>query len=156
VTSPEDVPTVTLAVTYRDPKAALDWLARAFGFEVSMAIEGDDAMTSHYEMSVQGRGRIVIGGEWADWTRSPAGVGGANTQSASVLLTCDVDAHCARARDAGARIVAEPEDQFYGDRTYRAVDPEGHVWTFAAHVRDVSRAEAETVIGRRIDAPSWT
>ena len=98
--------------------------------------------------------RLVIGGEWATWTRSPASVGGANTQSTHVLLTGDLDGHCARARAAGATIVAEPEDQFYGDRTYRASDLEGHVWTFAQHVHDVSRAEAAASAGQRIDAPS--
>jgi uncharacterized glyoxalase superfamily protein PhnB len=67
----------------------------------------------------------------------------------------DVDAHCARARAAEATIVAEPEDQFYGDRTYRAVDLEGHVWTFSSHVRDVSRAEAEAAIGQKIEARNW-
>ena len=152
-----DAPTFTVAATYRDPKAALDWLARAFGFEVTMAIEGpDDAPDRcHYEMGVQGRGRIMIGGEWADWTRSPASIGGVNTQSTHVDLTGDVDAHCERARAAGATIAAEPEDQFYGDRTYRAVDLEGHVWTFSVHVRDVTRAEAEAAIGQRIVASSW-
>ena len=48
------------------------------------------------------------------------------------------------------------EDQFYGDRTYRAVNLEGHVWTFSVHVRDVTRAEAEAAIGQRIVASSWT
>ena len=55
----------------------------------------------------------------------------------------------------GATIVAEPEDQFYGDRTYRAVDPEGHVWTFSQHVRDVGRAEAEEARGVTIKATNW-
>ena len=151
-----DSPTFTLDAVYRDPRAALDWLARAFGFEVTMAIDGgDDPVMCHYEMAVEGRGRIIVGGEWAEWTRSPASVGGANTQFAHVQLTGDVDAHCARAREAGATILAEPEDQFYGDRTYRAVDLEGHVWTFAQHVHDVTRAEAEAAIGQRIDATSW-
>ena len=61
-------PTFTVAVTYREPRAALDWLARAFGFEVTMAIEGpdDDPTMSHYEMAMGGRGRIMIGSEWAD------------------------------------------------------------------------------------------
>jgi hypothetical protein len=44
----------------------------------------------------------------------------------------------------------EPEDQFYGDRTYRAVDPEGHVWTFAQTVRQVTREEAEQASGLKI------
>jgi uncharacterized glyoxalase superfamily protein PhnB len=52
-----------------------------------------------------------------------------------------VDAHYERARKAGAKIVAEPKDQFYGDRRYGAEDPEGHCWYFAEHVRDVSAEE---------------
>jgi uncharacterized glyoxalase superfamily protein PhnB len=153
-----DTPTFTVAVAYREPRAALEWLARAFGFEVTMAIDDpdDDPRNSHYEMAIEGRGRIMIGGEWADWTRSPASVGGANTQNTHVYLERDIDAHCERARAAGAVIAAEPGDQFYGDRTYRAVDPEGHVWTFAQHVRDVSRAEAEQAIGLPIKATNWT
>jgi uncharacterized glyoxalase superfamily protein PhnB len=53
----------------------------------------------------------------------------------------DVDAHYARAKRAGATILEEPTDQFYGDRRYRAADPEGHHWCFATHVRDVSAEE---------------
>ena len=149
-----DTPTFSTSVCYRAPRAAVDWLANAFGFEVTMAIDAadDDPMVSHYEMALGGRGRLVIGGEWAAWTRSPASVGGANTQSTHVLLTGDLDGHCARARAAGATIVAEPEDQFYGDRTYRAADLEGHVWTFAQHVHDVHRAEAAA--GQRTEASS--
>ena len=62
------------ALSYRDPKAALDWLARAFDFELTMAIDGpdDDPTQCHYEMGYEGRGRIMIGGEWNEWMRSPA------------------------------------------------------------------------------------
>jgi uncharacterized glyoxalase superfamily protein PhnB len=152
-----ETPTFTAAACYRDPKAALEWLARAFGFEVTMAIDdpGNDPRNCHYEMAIEGRGRIIIGGEWADWTRSPASIGGVNTQSTHVDLASDLDAHCARARAAGAAIVAEPEDQFYGDRTYRALDPEGHMWTFSKHVRDVTRVEAEETLGVTIEAANW-
>jgi uncharacterized glyoxalase superfamily protein PhnB len=152
-----ETPTFTVAAFYRDPKAALEWLTRAFGFEITMAIEDSagDVRNSHYEMAIEGRGRIMIGGEWADWTRSPASVGGLNTQSTHVDLASNLDDHCERARAAGATIAAEPEDQFYGDRTYRAVDPEGHVWTFSRHIRDVSRAEAEEATGVTIEAANW-
>jgi uncharacterized glyoxalase superfamily protein PhnB len=145
------------ALSYRDPKAALDWLARAFDFELTMAIDGpdDDPTQCHYEMGYEGRGRIMIGGEWNEWMRSPASVDGRNTTSVHVDVTGDIDAHCERARAAGARVLVEPADQFYGDRVYRCVDPEGHHWTFAMHVRDVTRAEAEAAIGTPIHAPSW-
>ncbi len=150
-------PTFVPAATYREPKAAADWLTRAFGFEVTMAIEGpeDAPNMCHYELAIDGRGRIMIGGEWSEWTRSPASIGGVTTQNTHVALSGDLDGHCARARDAGATIAAEPEDQFYGDRTYRAVDLEGHLWTFSAHIRDVTKAEAEAAIGQRIEATSW-
>ena len=147
----------TSSVTYRDPKAALEWLERAFGFEVTMAIDGPPEAPEmcHYEMSCAGRGRIMVGAEWAEWARSPAGVDGANTQTVHVELPGGLEEHCARARAAGAVITAEPEDQFYGDRTYRAVDPEGHCWTFSTHVRDVTRVEAEAAIGQPIMAIGW-
>ncbi|MGH9190153.1 MAG: VOC family protein [Acidimicrobiales bacterium] len=150
-------PVFVVGAYYRDPKAAVAWLEQAFGFETTMAIDGphDDPTMCHYEMSYQGRGRIMVGGEWAEWARSPASLGGANTQSMHVELPSDISAHCERARGAGAVIAAEPEDQFYGDRTYRAVDPEGHVWTFSMHVRDVTRADAEQAIGVRIEAENW-
>jgi uncharacterized glyoxalase superfamily protein PhnB len=49
----------------------------------------------------------------------------------------NVDKHCLRAKKAGAMILDEPADQFYGDRRYSAADPEGHHWYFAQHLRDV-------------------
>jgi uncharacterized glyoxalase superfamily protein PhnB len=145
------------ALSYRDPKAALDWLARAFGFELTMAIDGPDgdAAQGHYEMAFGGRGRIMVGAEWNEWMRSPASGDGHTSCSVHVDVARDIDAHCERARAAGATIVAEPSDQFYGDRTYRCTDLEGHHWTFSMHVRDVSREEAEAAINTPIFATNW-
>ena len=56
-----------------------------------------------------------------------------------------------RAREAGAEILQEPAEQFYGDRTYRARDPEGHVWTFAQNVRPFSVEESEKATGLKIE-----
>ncbi|HKV55161.1 MAG TPA: VOC family protein, partial [Candidatus Binataceae bacterium] len=95
-------------------------------------------------------GYIMVAGEWADFVASPGSVGGKNTQSIHVHLDESVDGHCARARAAGAVILSEPEDQFYGDRTYRARDPEGHVWSFAQTLRYVSREDAEKASGLKI------
>ena len=147
----------TSSVHYRDPKAALAWLEEAFGFEVTMAIEGPPEAPEmcHYEMSCAGHGRIMVGAEWAEWVRSPASLGEVNTQYVHVQLPDGLDEHYERARAAGATIGSEPEDQFYGDRTYRAVDPEGHRWSFSTHVRDVTRAEAEAAIGQPITATDW-
>ena len=135
-------PTFVPTVFYQDPKGALAWLERAFGFETRMLIEGPegDGSQIHSEMAF-GDGVIFVGGEWAEWTRSPKSVGGSSTQSIHVKVENDLDAHCARARSHGAVIVQEPADQFYGDRTYRAQDPEGHVWSFFQAVRRMSLDE---------------
>jgi uncharacterized glyoxalase superfamily protein PhnB len=145
------------ALSYRDAKAALDWLTRAFDFEITMAIDGPDgdATQGHYEMGYEGLGRIMIGGEWNEWTRSPASGDGHVNSTTHVQVAHDIDAHCERARAAGATVLVEPSDQFYGDRVYRCVDLEGHHWTFAMHVRDVTLAEAEAAIGAPIRATNW-
>jgi hypothetical protein len=53
---------------------------------------------------------------------SPKTLDGAMTSGLYIYVD-DVDAHCEHARAAGATIVKEPEDQFYGDRNYTAQDP---------------------------------
>ncbi|MGO4329825.1 VOC family protein [Cupriavidus sp. 2TAF22] len=138
------------ALYYRDPLAALDWLEKAFGFERAMVITDREGKLVHSEMRFGG-GYIMIGSAWTDYTASPAAAGGMNTQSVHVHLLEGIDAHCERARAAGAEIVREPADQFYGDRVYGARDPEGHVWTFGQTVRAVTREAAEQASGLHIE-----
>ena len=110
-----------------------------------MVITDSSGAVGHAEMRF-GDGTIYLGGEWAEFTASPAAIGGRNTQVVHVRVD-GLDAHCESARRAGAVIVMEPQDQFYGDRTYRARDLEGHSWTFAEPVRAVTREEAEKASG---------
>jgi uncharacterized glyoxalase superfamily protein PhnB len=137
------------AVFYQDPRAALAWLERAFGFEMAMLIENDQGRVEHSEMRF-GDAWIMIGSEWGAEHKSPNSVGGKNTQSIHVEIDGDVDAHCERARAAGGVILMEPDNQFYGARTYRCRDPEGHVWTVSQTVEEVSREEAEARSGLKI------
>jgi uncharacterized glyoxalase superfamily protein PhnB len=138
------------ALFYQDPKAALAFLEKAFGFETVMLITDKDGDLVHSEMGY-GDGLIMVGTEWDANRQSPRSLGGKTTQNVHVQLTTDIDTHCEAARAAGAVIEAEPEDQFYGDRTYRAKDPEGHVWTFAQSKAFVSREEAERASGLKIE-----
>ncbi|CAN5162707.1 VOC family protein [soil metagenome] len=135
-----DFPPIASALFYRDPKAAYLWLEKAFGLEPSMVISDADGNLVHSQMTFGG-GRVMIGTEWSDDHKSPASVGGKNTQTVHIHLSEGLDAHCERARAAGAEIMQEPDDQFYGDRTYRARDPEGHMWTFGMTVEDMAWAE---------------
>ena len=138
-----------MAIIYRDPRAAIEWLEKAFGFETTVLIEDGDGQIVHSELAF-GDGYVMVGNEWHEKAKSPLSIDGANTQNVHVQLGEDVDAHCARARAAGATIVAEPEDQFYGDRTYRALDPEGHMWTFAQTVKVVPQEEWEASSGLKV------
>ena len=148
--NPHKRPTFGAAIIYKDPFAALDWLEKAFGFERTMVITDKEGRLGHSEMKF-GDGYIMVGGEWAEFFGSPRATGGKNTQTLHVHLSDGLDAHCERARAAGATIIREPEDQFYGDRTYIAKDPEGHVWSFAQTVRYVTREEAEKASGLKIE-----
>jgi len=143
--APSDWPRISSSIHYRRPAAAIDWLCEAFGFEVRLRIDGADGEIVHSELSF-GEGLIMVGGEGAwnnnperSFARSPRSVGGANTQSLMVYVD-DVDAHCERARAAGAVILTEPKDVDYGeeywsDRGYSCEDVEGHTWYFAQRLR---------------------
>jgi uncharacterized glyoxalase superfamily protein PhnB len=137
------------AVVYQDPKAALAWLEKAFGFELAMLIEDGEGNLAHSEMRF-GDAAVMIGNEWTQDHKSPKSIDGKNTQTVHIQIDTDVDAHCERARAAGAEILMEPATQFYGDRTYRCRDPEGHIWTVAQTVQAVTREEAEQASGLKI------
>jgi uncharacterized glyoxalase superfamily protein PhnB len=141
--------TLMSAVVYRDPKAALKFLEAAFGFDLFMLIEDDAGNLAHSEMRL-GDSAVMVGYEWSDEYKSPASIGGKVTQSIHIQIETDVDAHCRQARAAGMEILMEPADQFYGARTYRCRDPEGHIWTVAQNVKAVTREEAEAASGLKI------
>ncbi|MFT3726589.1 MAG: VOC family protein [Terricaulis sp.] len=134
------------ALSYKDPKAAFKWLEEAFGFEPLMVILDNEGNLAHSEMTF-GASVVMIGTEWTEKHRSPKSIDGINTQTVHVQLDEDIDAHCERARKAGAQILQEPETQFYGDRTYRAADPEGHIWTFGQTVQRMESAEWDKAMG---------
>jgi uncharacterized glyoxalase superfamily protein PhnB len=138
-------PSLAVRVYYRDPCAALKWLEEALGFETTMVVENEDGTTRHGEMRA-GDGLIIVLRE-LDELRSPYSVSGVNTRSIHIQLDDGLDAHCERARAAGAVIGREPGNQFYGDRNYLAIDPEGHFWTFGQTIQVMSHAELSRASG---------
>jgi uncharacterized glyoxalase superfamily protein PhnB len=116
-------------LAYDDPVAALDWLAKAFGFETRMIVSDPEGKLVFAET---GWGDHTIGLFQASGgrIRSPRSLDGTNTSMMQMRSNADIDQHCVRARAAGAIILSEPETLFFGDRTYLAADLEGHVWNF--------------------------
>ena len=140
---PKDWPRISTSLYYQDPAQAIDWLCRAFGFEVRLKIEGDDGRILHSELEF-GEGLVMVGDAGRDpekygYRRSPRQAEGINTQNMMVYVD-DVEAHCRAAREAGAKIVAEPKTTDYGeeywtDRGYECEDLEGHHWWFYQRLR---------------------
>ena len=143
--TPSDWPRLSSAVFYQDAAAAIDWLCDAFGFQVRLKIEGDNGRMEHSELTY-GEGLIMVAQETPQSERqskkplrSPKSLNGATTQSIMFFVD-DAEAHCAQARAHGARIIEEPTTHDYGadywtDRSYGALDPEGHLWWVTQRLR---------------------
>ncbi|MBA2357243.1 MAG: VOC family protein [Actinobacteria bacterium] len=135
---PEGYSRITPYLLYEDGAAAIDFLTRAFGFTERMRMPNEQGGVAHAELEFERE--LLMLGTLGDNLKSPK-TSGVDSLAFVHLYVDDVDAHFARAKEAGAEIIREPEDQFYGDRTYGAKDPEGMSWYFAQHVRDVSPEE---------------
>jgi uncharacterized glyoxalase superfamily protein PhnB len=113
---------------YPDVREAVAWLSAAFGFVERLRI-GDN----HRSQLSVGDGAVIVADVRHD-RRPPR----AREVTHTVLVRVeDADAHCARAREHGARILMEPTDFEYGERQYAAADPAGHEWTFSQTLDDV-------------------
>jgi PhnB protein len=139
---PEGYTRVTPYLYYKDAEAALEFMTRAFGFSEKVKITGEDGKIAHCEVELDG-GVVMFGTPGSDY-KNPKDLG-THTQGTYVYVE-DVDSHYEHAKQAGATITSETEDQFYGDRSYACEDPEGHQWWFATHVREVSSEEMQAAM----------
>lgn len=124
---PEGMQRIIPYLSYDDAPAAIEFLCAAFGFEERFRYPMPDGRVGHAELGFQGNA-VMLSSAWEGFGAPPERLGGVHAQI--YCLVDDVDAHFARAREAGATIASEPLDE-HGTRHYRAVDPEGHRWIFA-------------------------
>ena len=141
--TPAGWPRMSASVFYEDPHAGIDWLCRAFGFELRLKVEGDNGVIQYSELCLADSLVMVSGTSgkepWQTMYRSPRAIGGGVTQALCFYVD-DVDAHHARAVEAGAQVVRQPQttdygDDYWTDRSYGALDPEGHLWWFMHRIR---------------------
>lgn len=127
-------------LAYNDCPKALRFLADAFGFEESFRYPMPDGRIGHAELSFEGN-VLMVASVWAEvGVASPLDLPGVSSQV--YCYVDDVDAHYRRARERGATVIGEPEDQPYGVRSYRAIDLEGHRWIFATAVEAGGKGES--------------
>jgi uncharacterized glyoxalase superfamily protein PhnB len=128
--SPDIVP----ALTYADVPGAVEWLGRVFGFRerVAARLTWPGAGLAWMET---GNGLFSISTPDDTWGRSRG------VMASGVVVKVyveDVDGHFARAKAEGAEVVSGPQDGFWGGRTYRVLDHEGHRWEFSQRGRDLA------------------
>jgi uncharacterized glyoxalase superfamily protein PhnB len=126
------IPPVTVipVLVYPDVRAAVDWLAAAFGFVERTRI-GDGHRA---QLSVGADGAMIVA-DVAGERRSPHV--GTVTHEIKVRVH-DVDAQFERARAAGAKVLERPVDREYGERECTVEDLAGHRWHFSETLRDVA------------------
>lgn len=127
-------PALSPYMTVRDGQASLEFYARAFGFETFGEVMRDkDGLVQHGGMRL-GDAAIMFAPAGMSSDMQPPSVSGAGDSLSLYVYVPDVDALTARARRAGAKVLQEPADQFWGDRIAIFKDPDGYHWTFATNV----------------------
>lgn len=135
---PTGMPRIVPHLFYDDVGAAIDWLVKAFGFEVRVRQVDKQGTVVHGDLVVADS-LVMLGlaEENPHW-ECPRTLEGRVSQRLFIYVN-DVDAHFERAKAAGAEIFREPADQWHGERVYEAIDPEGHRWKFAQPIFEVDQ-----------------
>ena len=131
---PEGMPWLTPSMVLKDVKGSMAFYEKVFGFKPGMTVPDKEGRIMHAEMTYKEQ-MIMMGPEFSDhgmysvskYKGSPVGF---------FLYTNDINDFFEKAKAAGATVVQEPTDQFWGDRTCTFTCPEGYRWTFAQNVAD--------------------
>jgi PhnB protein len=143
---PEDRPRVIPYLTVDGAAEALDFYVSALGAVERARIPGPGGKVMHAELAF-GDGSVMVSDAFPEWgSNGPRAIGG--TPVTIAIYVEDVDATIARAAEAGATVISQPENQFWGDRSGTIEDPFGHRWHIGTRVEDVSLEE----LGRRAAA----
>ncbi|MGH9901367.1 MAG: VOC family protein [Pyrinomonadaceae bacterium] len=140
-TTPEGYHSVTPYLCVSDAASAIEFYKQAFGATELMRMPAPGGKIGHAEIKI-GDSHIMLADEFPEMDfRSPQAVGGSPVQF--YVYVEDVDAQAAQAVAAGAKLLKEVKDEFYGDRSGKLADPFGHIWNIATHKEDVSFEEVQ-------------
>ena len=138
---PDGYHTVTPYLAVEDAAAAIDYYKKVFGAKERVRMDAPDGKIGHAELEI-GDSLVMLADAVPQFsTRAPTEVGA--TTASIFLYVEDVDAVVKGAVDAGATVLMEVADQFWGDRFGTVQDPFGHQWSVATHVEDVPPEEIE-------------
>ena len=136
---PEGYHTLTAYLAVPNASEAIEFYKRAFGAKEVVRMEAPDGSIGHAELQI-GDSRLMLSDPFPQGsTKPPKELGG--TSVGLFMYAEDVDEVVKQAIDAGAKIITEVEDQFWGDRFGTIGDPFGHSWSISTHVEDLSPEE---------------
>lgn len=138
---PDGYSAVTPYLTVKGAAQAIDFYKKAFSAEEVMRFNSPDGKIAHAEVRIGGS-VIMLHDEAPEWKAlSPQTIG--DSGSSIMLYVPDVDVVFKRAVEAGATVLMDVADQFYGDRCGNIRDPFGHKWSIATHIEDVEPDELQ-------------
>lgn len=120
-------------------RKAIEFYKKAFGAKSVMCMDMPNGKIAHAELKI-GDSKIMLGDECHEkGAKSPKTVGG--SAMSIHLYVKNVDATVKAAVSAGATLIREVQDMFYGDRSGGLQDPSGHQWYVATHIEDVTPSQ---------------
>jgi len=137
---PKGVQAVFPMLVCRNPEAEMNFCAAAFGAVEQVRRLGPDATPIHIAMRIN-EAFLVVQSEFPDVFASRAPDDDASSPVILFVYVEDVDASVDRAVERGAKILMPAQNQFWGDRTARILDPAGHVWTVASRIEETDEKQ---------------
>lgn len=133
--------TVTPHLVCAGAAEAIEFYKKAFGAEELRRIQTAEGQIMNAAITI-GDSMVMLVDEMPEWQcLGPNARGG--TSVTLHLQVPNVDEFYAKAVEAGATAKMPPADMFWGDRYGLVIDPYGHAWSIATHVRDVSPEEMQ-------------
>jgi len=138
---PDDCPHVTPYLCCKNAGSAIDFYKNAFGAIEVMRMAQPDGVIGHAELKF-GDSVIMLADEFPEIDfLSPQTLGGSPVMI--LLYVENVDAVVEKAVAAGSKLTRPVENQFYGDRSGKLIDPFGHTWMIATRIENISQEEME-------------
>jgi PhnB protein len=128
--------------------AAIEFYKKAFGAEEVHRMPGPDGRKIMHAAIRIGKSFVFLVDDFPEFcggkSQSPAALKGTPVTIHHYVENCD--AAIKRAQDAGATVAMPAQDMFWGDRYGVVIDPFGHKWSFATHIKDVTPAEMQAAM----------
>ena len=131
--APKGYSSVSPYLVVTDPEQELMFVKVVFAAEIREELRNDAGEIWHGEARI-GKSLVMIGRASKEHAAFP---------SMLYVWVEDVDASYNTALKHGAQSVAEPANQFYGNREAGVRDPQGNTWWIAHEIEKLSNAEVE-------------